>query len=197
MSLWMVFVSLALADCPAALSDLPPSPLFSATDPRLTSGTVVIVLKEARQAMVFTAGKRAQTSGGPACWSIGLAQGYPAGHKQRLGDMKTPEGWYRLSDRPWSSYPYALTVHYPNASDAKRGLRDGLVTTAQHDAIVAAARADRSPPMETKLGGRIAMHGGGGHNDWTLGCIALDDPDIVALRSLLPADLRADILLLP
>ena len=189
--------SAAELDCPATVGELPPSPLFQPTDQRFVSKPVVVVLKEARRGMVFVDGKLATVQGGPACWSVGLGSGYPPGHKVRLGDRRTPEGWYRLSDRPWSAFPYALTVSYPGPEDARRGLRDGLITQAQHAAIVAAARADRPPPMETKLGGRILLHGGGRSSDWTLGCVAFDDPDIALLRTLLPPDLKADVLILP
>ena len=184
-------------DCPASIDALPPSLLYVRDDPRLKADGIVVVLKEARRAMVFSGGKLATVDGGPACYAVALAQGYPAGHKQRRGDLRTPEGLYRLSDRPWSSYAHALTVHYPSASDAEWGLQEGLITRQERDEIVAAAKADRAPPMQTKLGGLIALHGGGNSVDWTLGCVAFDDDDLVALRSLLPEDLRADILILP
>lgn len=187
---WLV--ASAVAACPATVAELPPSPLFAATDPRFGKGAVV-VLKERREAGLYRDG--ALVDG--ACWTVALASGYPPGHKQRLGDRKTPEGWYRTSDRPWSSFSHALTVHYPNAADADRGLRDGLVDQVGRDEIVAAAAADRPPPMETPLGGRILLHGGGSTRDWTLGCVAFEDADILALRALLPADLRADVLILP
>lgn len=189
--------SSAELDCPATVDRLPPSPLFQPTDKRFVSKAVVVVLKEARRGMVFVDGQLATVGGGPACWSVGLGSSYPSGHKVRLGDRRTPEGWYRLSDRPWSAFSYALTVSYPGPEDARRGLRDGLITQAQHDAILAAARADVPPPMETKLGGRILLHGGGGFTDWTLGCVAFDDADIALLRTLLPGDLKADVLILP
>jgi hypothetical protein len=37
------------------------------------------------------------------------------------------------------------------------------------------------PPQETVLGGSIRIHGGGAGEDWTLGCVALRDEDVVEL----------------
>ena len=31
----------------------------------------------------------------------------PTGHKEVQGDGKTPEGWYRASDKPWSTFDHA------------------------------------------------------------------------------------------
>jgi murein L,D-transpeptidase YafK len=187
--------ALAAPPCPATVDELPPSSLYEAADPRLAHA--VVVLKERRIALLLDDGALATTPAGPACWTVALASGYVPGHKQRRGDLRTPEGWYRTSDRPWSAFRHALTVHYPSPADGDRGLAAGLVAAAERDAIAAAAVADRSPPMETRLGGQILLHGGGSGADWTLGCVAFEDEDILALRALLPRDLRADVLILP
>jgi len=42
--------------------------------------------------------------------------------------------------RARSNYYLSLGISYPNLEDAARGLRDGLITQAQHDQIVAAIR---------------------------------------------------------
>lgn len=188
-----LLASLALAaPCPPTVAELPDSPLYERGDARL-QGTAIVVLKEARRIMVY----RGSALLPDACWSMALASTYVPGHKQRQGDMRTPEGWYRTSDRPWSSFYSAITVHYPRAADAKRGLEQGLITQAQHDAIVAADEAGRAPPMETRLGGQIVIHGGGGKRDWTLGCVGMEDAEIDGMRALLPAGMRADLLVLP
>ncbi len=117
-----------------------------------------------------------------------IALGYnPAGHKQRQGDGATPEGDYYLTHKnPKSNYYLSLGVSYPNSRDAAAGLQAGLITKAQHDAIVAALRAQAKPPQNTKLGGDIFIHGGGTGNDWTLGCVALENAAIKELFELLP-----------
>jgi murein L,D-transpeptidase YafK len=66
-------------------------------------------------------------------------------------------------------------VSYPNVEDADRGLRDGLITKAQHDAIVDAQRRKVAPPQYTRLGGLIYIHGNGSSSDWTWGCVALEN----------------------
>jgi murein L,D-transpeptidase YafK len=185
-----------LDDCPATVAELPEG--VDRTDPRLQGKAVLVVLKEARRVMAYTDGKLATTADGKrACWRVALGTPYPEGHKVRMGDLRTPEGWYRTSDRPWSAFYHAITIHYPSSADAKAGLADGRITQAQHDAIVAAEKADIEPPSETRLGGKILFHGGGSTADWTLGCVALEDADIDALRSLLPASRRTDTLILP
>lgn len=69
----------------------------------------------------------------------------------------------------------SLGVSYPNVEDAQRGLRDGLITKAQYDAIVDAQRRKAAPPQYTKLGGLIYIHEHGAGSDWTLGCVALEN----------------------
>ncbi|MEQ1508489.1 MAG: L,D-transpeptidase family protein [Myxococcota bacterium] len=188
----------AAETCPATPAALPASPLFAQDDPRLAAGTAVVIEKELRLGMVFVGGRLAtDAAGAPACWHVALAAPYVAGHKRRQGDHRTPEGWYRLSDRPWSAFPHALTVHYPAPADAVRGLAASLIDQAQHDAILAAATADVAPPESTRLGGQILLHGGGGAADWTLGCVGFDDDAILTVRALLTPDLRGDVLILP
>ncbi len=191
---FFVLASLATASpCPDTVEGL----RTNQTDPRLKGPSVIVVDKTARRLMLFTDGKRRETlSGRDACFDVALASGYRSGNKQRQGDLRTPEGWYRTSDRPWSRFYAALTIDYPATRDAERGLAAGLVTQAQHDAIVEAQRAGRLPPMNTRLGGQILIHGGGGGADWTLGCVALDNADIDALRAALPKNLRTDVLIL-
>lgn len=114
-------------------------------------------------------------------YRIGLG-GNPVAPKRRQGDLATPEGEYRITHRnPRSQFYLSLGVGYPNTGDAERGLRAGLITKAQHDAIVRADAAHRPPPSNTALGGDIFVHGRGSASDWTWGCIALDDADMKAL----------------
>lgn len=187
-----------LHGCPERVSELPASALFEPQDPRLQGEALIVVLKEQRRLVLFSGGERAKASEDqPACWWIGLASGYVEGHKQRRGDLRTPEGWQRTSDRPWSQFYKGISVHYPGVADAERGLRQGLITEAQRDAIVSAHARGQLPPMKTRLGGQIVIHGGGGRSDWTLGCVGMEDDDIDALRAQLPEDVRTDLLVLP
>lgn len=95
--------------------------------------------------------------------SLGFA---PKGHKEKQGDGKTPEGIYKISGRnPQSLYHKSLRISYPNDEDKRK------------------ARARGVNP-----GGDIMIHGlpngygfiGKDHldRDWTLGCVAVTNPEI-------------------
>ena len=187
----------AVGGCPSTVAELPDSPLYERTDPRLTGEALIVVLKDKRRVVLFSKGARVKTAEGDACWWAGLASGYVEGHKQVRGDLRTPEGWQRTSDRPWSQFYSALTVHYPSTQDAQRALAAGTISQAQHDEIVGAHRKGHVPTHKTPLGGLIAIHGGGGSSDWTLGCVAMDNTAIDLMRAHLPAGMRTDILILP
>ncbi len=77
-------------------------------------------------------------------------------------------------------------MSYPNAEDAERGLRDGLINREQYDQIVNAVRRKIAPPQNTPLGGQIYIHRNGSQTDWTWGCVALDDKDIRELFDAVP-----------
>jgi len=91
----------------------------------------------------------------------------PVGHKQYEGDFRTPEGSYLLSRRnPRSEFFLSLEVSYPNEADRARAKAQGL------------------PP-----GGLIMIHGQPNvrtrppeyyaKNDWTNGCIAVSNSDMI------------------
>lgn len=80
-------------------------------------------------------------------------------------DASTPEGEYTVkSMKPAGKYGYALLLDYPNADDRRR-----FLALQKQGAISAGAR----------IGGNIEIHGGGrGDQDWTDGCVSLDDSDM-------------------
>jgi L,D-transpeptidase catalytic domain len=91
----------------------------------------------------------------------------PYGHKQREGDFRTPEGTYYLSRRnPRSEFFLSVEVSYPNEADRARARQAGV-----------------------RPGGLIMIHGQPNvprkapdyyaNNDWTDGCIAVSNPDMV------------------
>ena len=89
---------------------------------------------------------------------------------------RIPEGTFFVTNRNGRSQYYkAFVLNYPNAEHGARGLRDGLITEAQYEAILAADRESRRPPMNTRLGGLIEIHGQGTGRGraWTRGCVAL------------------------
>ncbi|MFC1582556.1 murein L,D-transpeptidase family protein [Planctomycetota bacterium] len=111
----------------------------------------------------------------------------PQDDKRVEGDGCTPEGeFYICVKNEKSRYYLSLGISYPGIEDAQRGLQDGSITQAQHDAIIGAIEKGGIPPWKTPLGGEIFIHGNGSHRDWTLGCIALDDADIEELFKVIP-----------
>jgi murein L,D-transpeptidase YafK len=112
----------------------------------------------------------------------------PEGDKERQGDGRTPEGeFYVCMKNERSNFYLSLGLTYPSEEDAERGLGAGLITRAQHKAIVNAVRAKHCPPWNTALGGEIFIHGGGTASDWTAGCVALENPEIKELFDSVPA----------
>lgn len=106
----------------------------------------------------------------------------PVGPKQREGDFRTPEGTYWLARRnQYSDFFLSIEVSYPNDGDRSR------------------AQRSRSAP-----GGSIMIHGQPNfprkpadyyaRNDWTDGCIAVSNPDMVDIwlrtRVGLPIEIR-------
>jgi murein L,D-transpeptidase YafK len=173
-------------------------PGVAPAEPRLSAEHLVVVRKGARTVQLFRRGRAVAGKGleGKACYKVGLGFA-PEGHKTREGDGRTPEGWYRTSDKPWSSFYAAIAVHYPNAEDAAAGVKDGRITPAVAKRITSAVTQDHKPPQTTPLGGELLLHGGGSSTDWTLGCVALEDADIDALRAALPDDMSVDVHILP
>jgi len=91
----------------------------------------------------------------------------PVGHKEREGDFRTPEGRYRLDARnPASDFFLSIHLSYPSPEDVER------------------ARRHHWPP-----GGSVMIHGLPNlpkrpinyyqSTDWTDGCIALTNDDML------------------
>ena len=135
----------------------------------------IVVYKKARKLELYSGKTLLRT------YKVGLGFS-PVADKQREGDGATPEGdFYIFVKNNKSAYYLSLGISYPNAEDAERGLRDGLITKAQRDSILAALRKKAAPPQYTKLGGLIYIHGNGAKSDWTLGCVALENEDMKEL----------------
>lgn len=139
----------------------------------------VVVHKAARSLELFDGERLVKT------YRIALGTN-PTDPKRKEGDGCTPEGTYCVCTKnERSRYHLFLGLSYPNLDDADRGLRTGLITRAEHDAIAAAHKERSRPPWKTRLGGEIGLHGSGTSSDWTAGCVALADEDIEELFLLL------------
>ncbi len=143
--------------------------------------------------------------------------GRAAGDKRREGDRKTPEGRFRVCYKnPGSKYTLSLGLSYPTEKDAARGLRAGLITKAQYDALMEGNRltkefftATKAPHgattsvtrpdgvitvpgvdwetlWKTPLGGEVMIHGASADRAGTAGCVGLDDEDILELYEAVP-----------
>jgi murein L,D-transpeptidase YafK len=96
--------------------------------------------------------------------SLGLM---PTGQKQREGDHRTPEGSYRLTRRnAESDFFLAVQVSYPEAADLAHARKNGW---APGGAIMVHGLPNLLKyPRERYLG-----------TDWTDGCIALSNEDML------------------
>jgi len=132
----------------------------------------IVVFKSKRRLELYSNGALVRT------YRVGLGLN-PIADKQRQGDRATPEGeFYVFTRNDKSAYFLSLGISYPNIEDADRGLRDGLISRGEHDAIVNAIKGKAKPPQNTALGGDIYIHGNGASSDWTWGCVALENEDM-------------------
>ena len=171
----LLFATLALADtgCPATWPE-----------PTAPNGRAILVLKSERRLAVYengTLAARTLTDGStePACFAVGLGQGGIPGPKRQRGDLKTPEGHYRVFKKnPNSRYYKSLGVSYPNADDVRASQALGVVTTTTAQTALATIASGKTPSQYTEMGGDIMIHGFGGTSDWTLGCIAVENVEM-------------------
>jgi len=144
--------------------------LFANTTPSSKSKTLkadlITVIKSKRKMYLSCKGKILKK------YDIALG-GNPVGHKRIKGDKRTPEGKYKLDYfKPNSSFYKALHISYPNRQDCQ-----------------AASKMGKSP------GGSIMIHGQPNnaeikksffqrYNDWTAGCIALENDEMEEVLAL-------------
>ncbi len=133
------------------------------------SGAPASVLQPAERVIVYKQSRQMELwRGGAAIATYKVSLGLSAvGHKQREGDLRTPEGRYRLTRRnPRSDFFLSVQVSYPEAADVAVARRNGW-----------------------SAGGLIMVHGLPNiprqrpeyyrDNDWTDGCIALSNADML------------------
>lgn len=143
-------------------------------DSDLPIATHVVVHKGERRLEIFQGDEQLRE------FRIALG-GDPTGHKLFEGDSRTPEGRYMLGARnPRSEFFLSMHVSYPNAADTARARKMG-----------------RRP------GGLIMVHGQPNepkrspryyeNEDWTDGCIALSNADMMEFWLLVPSNTPIDI----
>lgn len=103
------------------------------------------------------------------------------GSEQDPDQWRTPEGaFYVVRKNPYSKFYRAFLLNYPNAEDAERGMQHGLISQSEYKQIMQAEQRGTAPPMGTRLGGMIEIHGNGTglSSNWTQGCVAVRDTDM-------------------
>lgn len=127
--------------------------------------------------------------------------GEPAGAKERMGDERTPEGEYVLIPHHQSpNFGSCFYVCYPGPGDAQRGYFAGLIDRPSWRDILRSFRGRERPPHRTHLGGLILIHGtrdrtrrGLTHTNWTQGCIAMENRDLLDLLGLFTPEDRPEV----
>jgi murein L,D-transpeptidase YafK len=120
-----------------------------------------VIVKKAERKLVLMRGEEVLKT---AQIALGLS---PTGHKLEEGDFRTPEGEYRLAERnPNSDFFLSIRISYPNSVDERRARVRGVMP-----------------------GGQIMIHGQPNdpryneeyyrRTDWTNGCIAVSNSDMV------------------
>ncbi len=106
----------------------------------------------------------------------------PVGDKEREGDQKTPEGTYRMDQRnPDSDYFLSIHISYPNNLERQEARQNGV-----------------------NPGGQIMIHGQPNspnysaayyrQEDWTNGCIAVSNSDMIDIWLMTPDNVPIEIL---
>ena len=170
----LILACAAAAARPDSLPSAQPAVLRSSSE-ALPAVDHILVHKAERRLLLM--------HGGNVVRSYHVALGLsPVGQKERSGDFRTPEGSYRLERRnARSDYFLSIKVSYPNKDDVKRA---------------------RSRHWDT--GGSIMIHGLPNQlkhdpdyylqRDWTDGCIAVSNADMVEIWMLTPDDAPIDII---
>lgn len=162
--------SLAIAVCLLGLVIVPTS---EATD--FPAADKIVVEKGNRKLHLVKDGTPFRT------FKIALGM-YPDGDKSTEGDQKTPEGEYRLDARnPDSDFFLSIHISYPNSGDLREARANGL-----------------------DPGGQIMIHGQPNDptfseafyakEDWTNGCIAVSNSDMIDIWLMTPNNTPIEIL---
>jgi murein L,D-transpeptidase YafK len=155
-----------------ALLAIGPSPAVSSA---IEIADRVVVRKSERQLLLMRGDRVLRTFG----VALGLS---PTGPKRQEGDFRTPEGTYRLSGRNANSdFFLAIQVDYPGPEDERRASAEGV---APGGMIMIHGQPNRpSRPLEYYQ-----------KRDWTNGCIAVSNADMVDIWLMTPDNTPIQIL---
>ena len=151
--------------------------LFSASAPAsdFPMADKIVVEKESRKLHLLRNGEIFRTFK----VALGVA---PIGNKEREGDQRTPEGRYLLDNRnPDSDFFLSIHISYPSLAERAVARQKGL-----------------------DPGGSIMIHGQPNEptysaayyrqEDWTNGCIAVSNSDMIDIWLMTPNDIPIEIL---
>lgn len=135
----------------------------------------VLVDKSARKLWLVSAGRKYRE------YDISLGKS-PRGHKERLGDKKTPEGSYIIDYRnPESRYHLSLHIDYPREPDRQSAQERGV-------------NPGRNIFIHGLPNGQGQAHRALKGTDWTDGCIAVNNLEIEEIWALVPDGTPIEIL---
>ncbi|KPJ80573.1 MAG: hypothetical protein AMJ58_08180 [Gammaproteobacteria bacterium SG8_30] len=166
--------SLILATALSAMALPAAADVFNSAPQPVRPADFVLLEKSERKLTLYRQGEEI------ASYSVSLGLD-PTGHKEREGDFRTPEGRYLLTRRnPQSDFFLSIQVSYPGPEDLAQARRNGWLP-----------------------GGAIMIHGLPNipkyprerylETDWTDGCIALSNEDMLEIWLLTRADTPIEI----
>jgi murein L,D-transpeptidase YafK len=186
--LFRLFALLLLAGCfsQAPNAPVPPPGGSSGMASSGASRHRIVISKSAYSLTLFRDDREVKT------YRAVFGKGYHDGDKRGRGDKRTPEGdFYVCAMHPSKRFYKFLGLSYPSLKHAESGLRFGTISQREYLMIKQALEEGRQPPWDTRLGGAVGIHGRTaagvtpfpGMENWTDGCIALDNADVDELFS--------------
>jgi len=128
-------------------------------------------------------------------YPIGLGSN-PVGDKEKDSDGRTPEGeFYICGKKEGDGGKKFLIISYPSRKHAEKAHFQGILPSAGVSGILQSLEKRTQPPAGTPLGGNVGIQGGGAHEDWTTGSVALYDSDMAELYII--ADLGTPVYIRP
>lgn len=176
------FVAFTLGACapapPLTIAAPEPAPARARRSPLAelpSTGLVLVVYKGARTLAVYRDGRFDRR------YAVVFGK-QPNGRKRYQGDMRTPEGLYRVKSKAhhprWRQF---IAIDYPNSSDIEEYKRE-----------IARGRVPAISGENLDIGSGLGIHGNDrpveqiNGDNWTKGCVAMRNDDVDELASLVP-----------
>jgi murein L,D-transpeptidase YafK len=121
--------------------------------------------------------------------NIAIGSNGPSVSKVR-GDATTPLGEFKITEiRPSKRFELFMAINYPNLDHTERAFEDSRIDMDEYRALRGDLDRGDPPDQSTSLGGQLGIHGlgtgdAGVHRsiNWTEGCIALTNEQLVELQ---------------